>query len=215
MHCIELKEYHPEMHDAFEEFRRQAQHEGNDSLLISKFNQYDFDGKIWCLFVDGEMACISAAENDRYTGSSDIALRICRLHILKKFRPSMFGVQILKEQIAWAKEYGYKILYFTHDIWHRPMNLIYQHKKYPQLSKFDNVQLCREYHYSDWYMSITLDTERLFRVDPTSDFLQYIYYIDLTDAGYNWEPIENIVLYKHDGEIKRSELNYILWQSND
>lgn len=210
MHRIEIKEYHNDMYDAFEKFREQALLEGNESLVVSKFDQNNFDGKIWCLFVDDEMACISAAENDRYTGSAGIAVRICRLHILKKFRPSMFGVQILKEQIAWSKENGYKILYFTHDIWHKPMNMIYQHKKYPQLSKFDNVQMCRDYHYSDWYMSITLDTERLFRVDPNSSFLQYIYYIDLTDEGYSWEPTENIVFYKHDGEIKRKELYNII-----
>ena len=210
MHRIEIKYYHEDMREEFELFRIQSLLEGNESLALEKFNQDNFDGKIWCLFVDDEMACVSAAERDRYTGSEDIAVRICRLHILKKFRPSMFGVQILKEQLQWARDEGYKILYFTHDIWHRPMNLIYQHKKYPQLSKFDNVQLCREYHYSDWYMSITLDTERVFLVDPASTFFQYIYYVDLTEEGYKWEPTENILLYKHNGEIKRDELENIL-----
>lgn len=210
MHRIEIKEYIDDMHDEFEAFRTQAFLEGNDSLVISKFNQNAFDGKIWCLFIDNEMACISGVENDRYTGSADIAARICRLHILKKFRPSMFGLNIMKDQVVWAKARGYKILYFTHDIWHRPMNLIYQHKKFPQLTRFSDLQEYRTLLSSEWYKSIKTDTERLFRVDPNSDFLQYIYYIDLTDQGYKWEPTENIVLYNHDGEIKRNELSKIL-----
>lgn len=175
MPSIEIKEYHADMHDEFEAFRKIALQEGNDSLTLAKFDQLKFDGKIWCLFIDNEMACVSAAENDKYTGSTDIAVRICRLHILKKFRPSQFGVQILKDQVIWAKEQGYKILYFTHDIWHTPINMIYQHKKYPQLSKFDNIEICRENYNSTWYKSLTLDTERLFRVDSNSAFLQYIY----------------------------------------
>lgn len=213
MHCIEIKEYDSSMHDEFEAFRETALLEGNDSLIVSKFNQYDFDGKIWCLFVDNELACISAAENDKYTGSSNVAVRICRLHILKKFRPSMFGLHILKDQMIWARKRGYKVLYFTHDVWHRPMNLLYQHKKYPLLSKFGTTNLSKECYYSDWFKSIKLDTERLFRVDPNSDFLQYIYYADLTSSGYKWYPTENIIFYNHDGEIKREELDRIL--SND
>lgn len=210
MYRIEIKEYHSSMHDEFEAFRETALLEGNDSLVVSKFNQYDFDGKIWCLFVNDELACISAAENDRYTGSSGIAVRICRLHILKKFRPGLFGIHILKDQIIWAKEQGYKILYFTHDIWHRPMNLLYQHKKYPLLSKFITTDSTKECYYSDWFKSIKLDTSRLFRVDPKSDFLQYIYYTELTNEEYEWNPTENIIFYNHDGEIKREELDKVL-----
>ena len=65
MHRIEIKYYHEDMREEFELFRIQSLLEGNESLALEKFNQDNFDGKIWCLFVDDEMACVSAAERDR------------------------------------------------------------------------------------------------------------------------------------------------------
>lgn len=195
---IEVKEYQEKFRNELEHFRRQTIKEGNTSLVSDKFNPDDLYGKIWCVYIDNILASISVAERSHYTGDSDIAVRICRYHILKKFRHSHCGFRMLPYQINWARENNYKILYWTHDIHNKPLNALYQHKRRM------TTPASREFFESDWYKQVKLDTRWLFKVsiDPSDDFLQYVYYIDLQNENYQWMPKKCVLWKKHNGNIK-------------
>jgi len=179
--------------------------EGNDSLAHEKYDPDNLDGQTWLVYVDDEVAAISVAEASHYTGDPNIALRICRLHIAKKFRPAWLGMLAGEHQLKWAKEQGYKVVYMTHDIHNRAINAMYQHKRYG--APITDIQ--KEMHYlwyTDWYQSLKTDWDRLFRVDENSDFLQYVYYWTLED-GYVWSPKTNMINIKHGGNIAKHMSN--------
>lgn len=192
---LQIVEYKDSMRSALETFRRQVKLEGNDSLVSDKFNPEALDGKIWCVYIDGVIASISVAERSHYTGDPDIAVRICRYHILKKYRHSHCGFRMLPLQIAWAKQQGYKILYWTHDIHNKPLNALYQHKR--RMTDPESKQ----YFEADWYKQLKTDYRWLFKVDPTSNFLQYVYYIDLQNENYVWMPKSCVLWKEHKGDL--------------
>jgi len=130
MPSYEIKTYTPDKKAEIESFRELSFREGNDSISHEKYDPDNIDGETWMVYVDNELACISVAESSHYTGDPDISARICRLHIAKKFRPAWLGIPILPLQIDWAKKRGFKILYFTHDVNNRAINLMYQHKRF-------------------------------------------------------------------------------------
>ena len=101
---VVIKEYTESNRGELESFRRQTIREGNDSLKSDKFNPEAIDGKIWCAYINSELASISVAEKSHYTDDPDIAVRICRYHILKKYRHSHCGFKMLPYQIEWAKQ---------------------------------------------------------------------------------------------------------------
>ena len=199
MPCIEVSTYNESLKDQVESFRELSFLEGNDSLAYDKYDPDNLDGETWLVYVDDELAAVSVAEASHYTGDPDIALRICRLHIAKKFRPAWLGMLAGEHQIKWAKKRGYKIVYITHDIHNRAINAMYQHKRYGA----PITELQKEMHYlwhTDWYQSLKTDYTRLFRVDENSDFLQYVYYWTL-EEGYEWKPKTNMIKIDHDGNI--------------
>ena len=205
MPCIEVTTYNETLKDQVESFRYLSFLEGNDSLSYDKYDPDNLNGETWLVYVDNELAAISVAEASHYTGDPDIALRICRLHIAKKFRPAWLGMLAGAHQIKWAKEKGYKIVYITHDIHNRAINAMYQHKRYGA----PITELQKEMNYlwhTDWYQSLKTDFNRLFRVDENSDFLQYVYYWTLED-GYVWLPKTNMIDIEHDGNIARKMSN--------
>lgn len=191
---VEIKEYNASMYLDILNFRKQALKEGNDSLKIEKFNPDVLHGKIWCSYIKNELASISVAESSHYTGDPEISVRICRYHILKKFRHSHCGFRMLPYQIAWAKR-KYKILYWTHDINNRALNALYQHRR-----KMLDAE-SKPFFEAEWYKKIKLDRRLLFKVDPNSNFLQYVYYMNLDDSDYVWNPKKNIVWISHNGQI--------------
>lgn len=179
---IEVKEYNDTMSNDLLHFRRQVLAEGNDSLISDKFNPDNLDGKIWCVYINDILASVSVAESSHYTGDPDVAVRICRYHILKKYRHSHCGFRMLPYQIKWAKNQQYKVLYWTHNVKNRALNALYQHKKRmtdPEAKQFFEAK---------WYKQVQFDKRWLFEVDSTSDFLQYVYYIDLQNENYSWVP---------------------------
>tara|TARA_B100000131_G_scaffold320790_1_gene369821 strand:- start:2086 stop:2727 length:642 start_codon:yes stop_codon:yes gene_type:complete len=203
--CIEVTTYNETLKDQVESFRYLSFLEGNDSLSYDKYDPDNLNGETWLVYVDHELAAISVAEASHYTGDPDIALRICRLHIAKKFRPAWLGMLAGEHQIKWAKEKGYKIVYITHDIHNRAINAMYQHKRYGA----PITELQKEMNYlwhTDWYQSLKTDFNRLFRVDENSDFLQYVYYWTLED-GYVWLPKTNMINIEHDGNIAKKMSN--------
>lgn len=191
MSGFEITTYTPDKKSEVETFRELSFAEGNDSLAYDKYDPDNIDGETWMVYVEGELACISVVEASHYTSDSDIAARICRLHIAKKFRPAWLGIPILPYQIEWARQQGFKVLYFTHDVNNRAINMMYQHKRFGAAVTPLQKQIKDMWH-SDWYRALKTDERYLFRVDPRSDLLQYIYYWTLED-GFVWKPASNVV----------------------
>lgn len=194
---IEVIEYNSSLRDKVEEFRLKTFDEGNNSITYEKYNP-DITGKTWCTFIDGNLASISVLEPSHYTGDPEIAIRVCRYHILKKYRHSHCGFMMLESQILWARSQGYKILYLTHDIHNRSLNAFYQHKR----KMTDNN--AKSWFEASWFKELKLDTMWLFKASETSNFLQYVYYIDLNKENFKWTPKKSAVWFQHHGNIKLS-----------
>jgi GNAT superfamily N-acetyltransferase len=192
---IYVTEYSSVYSDLVEKFRLKTFAEGNQSLSYEKYDPEAADGKTWLTFIDDELASISAVEASRYTGDPDVAARVCRYHILKKFRHSHCGFRMLEQQIPWARDNGFKILYWTHDIKNKALNAMYQHRR-----KMTDAA-ASEWFEKDWYKEVKLDTRWLFHVSPKSDMLQYVYYVDLQREGYNWVPSRSVIWHEHDGQL--------------
>ena len=191
MPSYEIKTYTPDKRSEIELFRELSFKEGNDSISYEKYDPDNIDGETWMVYVDGELACISVAESSHYTSDPEVSARICRLHIAKKFRPAWLGIPILPYQIEWAKQKGFKILYFTHDVNNRAINLMYQHKRFGAAVTPLQKEIKQMWH-SDWYRALKMDDRYYFQVDDRNELLQYIYYWTLED-GYIWHPKSNIM----------------------
>lgn len=176
-----------------EDFRRKTFDEGSTSLSHKKYDCDNPDIETWMFFIEGNLASISAAEKSHYTNDPEIAVRICRYHILKPYRFSHAGLIMGEKQIHWAREKGFQILYITHDITNRAINRLYQRKRKMTVPTF------HEHTSSEWYTSLQVEKDFLFK---TGDLLQYVYSIRLQDKDFEWRPESSYILYqKHDGEI--------------
>jgi len=177
-----------------EEFRLQTFREGNESLSLKKYNPDNPDIETWMCFKDDKLISISAGEKSHYTNDIDIALRICRYHILKEHRHTHCGLIMAEHQIKWAREKGYQILYITHDIKNKAINSLYQRKKKMTDKAFE------QYTKGEWWNKLQLEKKFLFK---TGDMLQYVYSIRLQDDNFKWEPKSKFIIEReHDGQIK-------------
>jgi Acetyltransferase (GNAT) family len=177
-----------------EEFKEKAISEGNDSL--KKLNIDELDGVLFLHFKDNTLISIMAVENSMlYTGESD-SCRMCRYHILREYRHSNSGFKMLPHQVNWAKENGYKVIYWTHDVKNKAMNALYQHKK-----KYPFAESGKEYFDTDLYNSFNLIPNVVFKVSKTDPLLQFIYAKILVD-DFVWEPTLNIITIPHNGELQ-------------
>ena len=177
-----------------EAFRLQTFEEGNESLTYKKYNPDNPDIETWMCFKDDNLISISAGEKSHYTNDSDIALRICRYHILKEYRHTHCGLIMAEHQIKWAREKGYQILYITHDIKSKAINSLYQRKKKMTDKAFE------QYTKGEWWNRLQLERKFLFK---TGDMLQYVYSIRLQDDNFKWNPKSKFIIEReHDGQIK-------------
>ena len=182
-----------------ETFLDQARAEGSSSTYTQhKFDIDNLDSKssLWLAIVDGEVASISYAERSFITGTPE-SIRKCRYHILKKHRHGRYGFKIMKHQIAWAKENGFKHYYWTHDVKDKAINKLFQHKRtyiVGDNSWFDDED----------YKKLTLETDLVFHDSPKSDMIQFVYsyYID---PEYKWQPTDRVIWHKHNGVINNAE----------
>ena len=177
-----------------EEFRLETFKEGNESLSYEKYDPDYADLETWMVFADNKLISISAVESSHYTGDSHIAARVCRYHILKPWRFTHCGLMMADSQIEWARNEGFQILYCTHDVANKAINALYQRKKQmtdPAFKKWTNTE---------WYINLQLEKDFLFKVSPKTDFLQFVYSINLNDKEFKWKPKKNIVWYEHNGE---------------
>lgn len=202
MFKIDVVEYDSSKRAEVEAFRELSFREGNDSLAYDKYDPDNINGQSFLNYVDGELASLSVIEASHYTGDPEVAARGCRLHIATKFRPAWLGLLHAPKQIEWAKNNGFKIFFFTHDIRNRAINAMYQKRRFG--AAMTPLQKQMEWMWtSDWYQDLKTDNRLLFQVDPRSDLLQYVYYWTLED-GFVWAPPSNVVWYEHDGRIKTS-----------
>lgn len=204
---ITVREYNSNDRDMIEKFRMLAAREGNDALHSSKYDPDTVNGQTWMTFVDKELASISVVERSHYTGDPEVAGRICRYHILKKFRHSNAGFRMLPNQIEWAKNQRLKVLYWTHAVNNKALNALYQHKK---TMPFRGEAV--PYFMTDTYRAFKLQPDMIFKVSKKSDFLQYVY-ANVLELGYTWRPQYNTMLYYlHNGELTDGIKNAVLSQ---
>jgi hypothetical protein len=175
-----------------ERFRLQTFKEGNDSLTYKKYNPDNPEIETWMSFKDDKLISISAAESSHYTNDPDIAVRVCRYHILKEFRHTHCGLIMAEHQIKWAREKGFKILYITHDIRNKAINNLYQRKKKMTDKEF------KKFTTGEWWTKLQLEKSFLF---TTGKMLQYVYSIRL-QGDYDWQPVSDFIIKReHDGQI--------------
>ncbi len=202
---VYVVEYDPSYKQAIEDFRQQTFAEGNDSLSYEKYDPDNLNGQTWMTFVGDELASISVVERSHYTGDPDIAGRICRYHILKKFRHSNAGFRMLEKQVSWAKQQGLKVLYWTHNVNNKALNAMYQHKKKMPF-RGDAVP----YFMTETYQSFKIQPNMIFKVSKKSDLLQYVY-ANILEEGFNWKPTHDTIIYiEHNGEITDDIRNQVL-----
>tara|TARA_Y100000590_G_scaffold457665_1_gene610775 strand:- start:239 stop:856 length:618 start_codon:yes stop_codon:yes gene_type:complete len=178
-----------------EEFLEKAKEEGSAGTYTQdKFNIDNLDehSSLWIALVDNKVASISYAERSFITGTPE-SIRKCRYHILKKHRHGRYGFKMMKHQIAWAKENGFKHYYWTHDVNDKAINKLFQHKRTYIVG--DN-----SWFEDEDYKKLTLETDLVFHDSPKSDMIQFVYsyYID---PNYKWEPIRAVIWHKHNGII--------------
>ena len=196
---VSVREYSSKDRDLIEKFRMLAKREGNDALASDKYDPDTVDGQTWMTFVEDELASVSVVERSHYTGDPDIAGRICRYHILKKFRHSNAGFRMLPNQVQWAKDNGLKVLYWTHNVDNKALNAMYQGKK-----KMGMRGKEVPYFMTDTYRAFKLQPDMIFKVSEKSDFLQYVY-ANILDENYIWRPnYKTILYYLHNGTIDDS-----------
>ena len=175
-----------------ERFRLQTFQEDNDSLTYKKYNPDNPEIETWMSFKDDKLISISAAESSHYTNDPDIAVRVCRYHILKEFRHTHCGLIMAEHQIKWAREKGFKILYITHDIKNKAINNLYQRKKKMTDKEF------KKFTTGEWWTKLQLEKSFLF---TTGKMLQYVYSIRL-QGDYDWQPVSDFIIKReHDGQI--------------
>lgn len=196
---ISVREYNPSDRDLIEKFRMLAKREGNEALAGDKYDPDTVDGQTWMTFVEDELASVSVVERSHYTGDPEIAGRICRYHILKKFRHSNAGFRMLPNQVQWAKDNGLKVLYWTHNVDNKALNAMYQGKK-----RMGMRGEAVPYFMTDTYRAFKLQPDMIFKVSEKSDFLQYVY-ANILDENYVWRPNYKTILYHlHNGTIDDS-----------
>ncbi len=190
--------YQPKFKEDVERFRELSFKEGNNSLAHDKFDPEGFMGQIWLVYVDEKLIGISAVEASHYTGDTTIAARVVRLHVLKEYRSTAFGLVVMPHQLRWCKKKGFKIMWWSIDIDEKALNAVYQKKHFPVYTQHKDM-------WDGWFQDLVFDKRMIFQVDPRSDLLQFVYYFKL-EEGYKWRPNSNMFYYYHNGDkniIKR------------
>jgi len=178
-------------------FLNLARHEGSANTFRSdKLDLKNLDSKssLWLSVVDDEVVSISYAERSLITGTPE-SIRKCRYHILKDYRHGMFGFKMMKKQIEWARQKGFKHYYWTHDVKDTAINQLFQHKKTYGLGNKNN-----QWFKDPDFVKLKLENDMLFHDSPQSYMFQFVYsyYID---PEYVWNPTKCVIKHSHQGTI--------------
>mgnify|MGYP003312106471 CR=1 FL=1 len=68
-----------------------AYEEGNGETFDNKYHPYESPGETFVALWEGRPAGLISAEPSTYTSDPDIAIRACRLHIVKEYRTKQIG----------------------------------------------------------------------------------------------------------------------------
>ncbi len=188
---VHIREYSSKDYNLVKQFQKLSLQEGNESLSYQKYDPENIEGQTWLSFIKDKLIGISACEASHYTGDPLIAARICRYHILKKYRHSNIGFKTLPYQVKWAENKGFKIIYWTNNVSRKGLNSLYQQERIMPGKK--------QYFETKLYKSFQLQNNMLFKVSSKSDFLQYIYAKKL-ESKYIWKPKTNVIFYQHSGK---------------
>ena len=183
---FEVREYTSEVRSQVEDFRQATFAEGNEALAESKFDPDNLNGQTFYVTGENEIAALGVIEQDHYATKDAKVFRACRFHALKQYRNQALGTRfILPAMIDWATDRDYDCVYWTHDVKQRALNAIYQKKRTP--AGYTHLQ-------DDPFWSRLKHDERwLFQVDPKSEMLQHVYYIDLNETNYKMNPIDCVI----------------------
>ena len=189
----QIIEYHSELRNEVETFRRKSMVEGNLSLDQRKFDPDAIAGNIWCAYHNDELVSLGAGEISHYTNEENV-VRFCRYHILKSHRHGRYGFKILELMAQWCVANDIKLLYWTHDVNNRSLNELYQRKRQFAFGSQD-----LEWFSKDPFNRLVFHTDRLFK---TGNMLQFVYSICFDDS-FDWKPQSGnyLVYYQHDGKI--------------
>ena len=183
--------YNKKYKKQWEEFREQALAEDNDSLIEEKLDPETLDGVFHLLFEDDVLASVQAAEIDHYTGNPT-AIRMCRLHTLRKYRRTSYGMPLCRYQIEWSRDMGYEHVWWSVDVNRTGYNAIHKGTR-----RSPNYEDWKE-DFDGWWKDIVFNQKYLFKVDPVAEYYQYIYVINLVDKEFI--PQKNVVPF--DLEIR-------------
>jgi hypothetical protein len=185
---VKIVKYTDDWHEATENFRNQALSEGNDALISAKFQPGTTAGHLLLCVIDNKVMSISLAEPSHYTGEPNTVCRICRYHILRKYRSNFLfcGFKMLRLHCEWADQNGYKIVYWTHNRDNIALNKLYQKKRKYAFGVDNNWFLSKPFN------EFILAENIFFKASPNANTLQYIYYRK-SDPDFNWEPTQSIV----------------------
>jgi len=194
-----ITQYSSDWKSEVEKFIDIASQEGSAGTYAKhKLDLDNLDDKssLWLAVVNNEIASISYAERSFITGTPE-SIRKCRYHILKKYRHGRYGFKMMKHQIAWARQNGYKHYWWTHDVKDKAINQLFQHKR--KYTTGDN-----SWFQDTDFKQFVLENEILFHDNPKSDMLQFIYSYYIDDS-YVWRPNKCVIAYEHNGEIDNVE----------
>ena len=179
-----------ELLDLIEIIATKAIEEGSGGTFIDKYDSQT-PGETLVIVYDGRPAGIAHLEPSWYTGDEDIAVRACRYHILKEFRNKQLGFILLPELMRIAKDMGFKVMWWSLEPSQVALNNAYQGKR----RTIQKEEIWNNTYDEDFWSKIIYDQRYMFMVDSDAPhYLQNVYWIDLTEEGYDWNPIKNMVL---------------------
>ena len=179
-----------ELLDLIEIIATKAIEEGSGGTFIDKYDSQT-PGETLVIVYDGRPAGIAHLEPSWYTGDEDIAVRACRYHILKEFRNKQLGFILLPELMRIAKDMGFKVMWWSLEPSQVALNNAYQGKR----RTIQKEKIWNNTYDEDFWSKIIYDQMYMFMVDSDAPhYLQNVYWIDLTEEGYDWNPIKNMVL---------------------
>mgnify|MGYP001219730531 CR=1 FL=1 len=179
-----------ELLDLIEIIATKAIEEGSGGTFIDKYDSQT-PGETLVIVYDGRPAGIAHLEPSWYTGDEDIAVRACRYHILKEFRNKQLGFILLPELMRIAKDMGFKVMWWSLEPSQVALNNAYQGKR----RTIQKEKIWNNTYDEDFWSKIIYDQRYMFMVDSDAPhYLQNVYWIDLTEEGYDWNPIKNMVL---------------------
>lgn len=176
--------YNNSYSELFDEFRKETFKDGNTSLDYKKMNPDTLNGKIWIVLNQNKIVSCIALEDDHYTQSAHVG-RICRYHILKKYRHGRYGFKMLDYLYSYAQQ-NYKLVYWTLDEKNISLNKLYQHKKV----FYDGLD--NSYFFREPFTLLETEKRFVFLVNPKEpNFRQTVYYFKF-DKHFTWNPKTNV-----------------------